>query len=68
MNTPKPCNECNNLYFDCLQEDDPSYTCECKLGLPIGEKTCKSFEKLNENELRELMELAKLLPIIFKGE
>jgi hypothetical protein len=29
MNTPKPCDECINCYYNALYEDDPSYESEC---------------------------------------
>lgn len=45
MNTPKPCNTCKNLYWDCMCEDDPSYDAECKLDLEMGNKKCKEYKK-----------------------
>jgi hypothetical protein len=40
MNTPHPCDTCDNLYWDCMQEDDPFYFAECKLELQLGNKNC----------------------------
>jgi hypothetical protein len=43
MNTPEPCDKCFNLYWDVMQEDDPSYSAECKLGLLMGNMDCEEF-------------------------
>ena len=43
MNTPEPCDKCVNLYYDPIQKDDPLYTAECKLKLPLGVMECKKY-------------------------
>lgn len=48
MNTPKPCDTCKNLYWDCLQEDNPFYTAECKRNLQMGNKKCKEYKEYNK--------------------
>jgi len=44
MNTPEPCVRCKNLYVDCLAEDDPTYTAECKNQLQLGKFPCPEFQ------------------------
>ena len=52
MNTPKPCDSCKNLYYDCLQEDDVYYTAECSLGLELGNITCSKYEHYKEESIK----------------
>lgn len=42
MNTPSPCDVCAHLYADTMNANNPSYTAECKLGLPMG-RDCPKF-------------------------
>ena len=51
MNTPKPCDTCENLYYDCVAKDDPSYMAECKLGLPLGFMNCPKYDKYKEEKV-----------------
>lgn len=50
MNTPFPCYKCCHLYVDCMQEDNPSYMAECKLGLQMGDSKCDYFSRWEEKE------------------
>jgi len=45
MNTPKPCDTCENLYYNCLLEDDPNDISECKFDLPLGNRKCKKYKE-----------------------
>ncbi len=44
MNTPDPCCTCERLYYDAMRKDDPGYSSECKLGLPMGLADCRRYE------------------------
>lgn len=44
----KPCNECGNVYQDCMYEDAPL---ECKLNLPM-KADCASFIRYDSFESR----------------
>ena len=45
MNTPRPCDDCEYLYYDCMCKDDPDCLVECKLGLELGDDQCPAYEK-----------------------
>ena len=45
MNTPRPCDDCENLYYDCMCKDDPDCFVECKLGLDLGDVDCPAYKK-----------------------
>jgi len=53
MNTPRPCDDCENLYYECMQEDDPDYLAECKLGLELGDVNCPAYEKWIDRRFRD---------------
>lgn len=42
MNTPKPCDSCTYLYYDCIQKDNPGYKAECKKGNEM-KSDCKDY-------------------------
>ena len=44
-NTPKPCDSCKHLYYDCMQKDNPAYDAECKYNCEMGNKDCESYTK-----------------------
>jgi hypothetical protein len=44
MNTPDPCCTCEELYYDAMKKNDPSYCSECKLGLPMGLADCRKYD------------------------
>ena len=48
MNTPYPCYDCDNLYWNVLYEDDPSYMAECMLGLEMGDEECGELSTQQE--------------------
>jgi hypothetical protein len=52
MNTPHPCDTCKHLYWDVLREDDPSYSCECKIKmhLKMGDEKCIWYEPYTKEE------------------
>lgn len=59
MNTPKPCDTCDNLYSDCMSEDNPFYETECKLNFELGNINCPHYKKYKsyyemENRKRDL--------------
>lgn len=48
MNTPKPCDTCKFLYYDCLFEDDSNYDSECTKGLSPKDEKCKGHVHYDE--------------------
>jgi len=44
------CLNCLNLYWDCLSEDDPTASAECKFNLEMGNKNCPKW-KGEKNEM-----------------
>lgn len=48
MNTPSPCDKCNNLYWDLYEEEDPFGYAECTLKLKMGNEDCPKFERDDE--------------------
>jgi len=50
MNTPKPCDTCRNLYFNCLYKDIETYMAECKLGNEMGNKGCPDYLNWKETD------------------
>jgi hypothetical protein len=53
MNTPKPCDSCKNLYWNCTTEDDPSDMAECKYEMPMGDMFCKGYQKDKGHEWKQ---------------
>ena len=53
MNTPKPCDSCENLYYSCMSKDNPADEAECKLEKPMGMKDCKLYKKYKMHEVVE---------------
>jgi|WetSurMetagenome_2_1015567.scaffolds.fasta_scaffold01476_29 hypothetical protein len=60
MNTPKPCDTCQYLYVNVLEEDNPNYMAECEKNLKLGNTQCKEF-KHYDNKLinRSVLERSK---------
>ncbi len=50
MNTPKPCDTCKFLYWDCMHEDDPSYSAECMGYLELGKIDCPRYKNWQEKK------------------
>jgi hypothetical protein len=44
MNTPKPCDTCKHLYWDCMCEDQEDYVAECKLDHYRDLHLCPDYE------------------------
>ena len=44
MNTPKPCDICEYLYWDVMAEDDPGAMAECMGMLPMGNMNCPKYK------------------------
>lgn len=49
MNTPEPCCYCKNLYWNVLEEENPDYIAECKLGLLLGIQECNLLHYVASN-------------------
>lgn len=45
MNTPEPCDTCNHLYYNCMTEDDPTDSAECKLNKEMGIDGCPFYQR-----------------------